>query len=94
MPVRGIRGLPGGGGGGKNWRISLRFKHDMPFVVDIAVRRVHVAGTTVNPNSSWMARIARNLTDCVVTREGSGRAATLYPYKRSIPGSVYQTWLS
>jgi transposase InsO family protein len=34
------------------------------FVIDIATRRVHVAGTTTNPTSAWMEQIARNLTDC------------------------------
>jgi putative transposase len=34
------------------------------FVIDIARRRVYIAGTTTNPNSEWMAQIARNLTDC------------------------------
>jgi transposase InsO family protein len=34
------------------------------FVIDVATRRVYIAGTTTNPTSSWMAQIARNLTDC------------------------------
>ncbi|NIM20062.1 MAG: hypothetical protein GTO51_07375 [Candidatus Latescibacteria bacterium] len=34
------------------------------FVIDIAKRRVHIAGTTANPASSWMEQIARNLADC------------------------------
>ncbi|MGD8413420.1 MAG: integrase core domain-containing protein, partial [Candidatus Latescibacterota bacterium] len=34
------------------------------FVIDVATRRVHIAGTTTNPTSSWMEQIARNLTDC------------------------------
>jgi putative transposase len=33
------------------------------FVIDVATRRVHIAGTTTNPTSSWMEQIARNLTD-------------------------------
>ena len=32
-------------------------------VIDIATRRVHIAGTTTNPVSAWMEQIARNLTD-------------------------------
>jgi hypothetical protein len=34
------------------------------FVINIATRRVHVAGITTNPTSAWMEQIARNLTDC------------------------------
>jgi transposase InsO family protein len=34
------------------------------FVIDVATRRVHIAGTTTNPTSAWMEQIARNLTDC------------------------------
>jgi len=34
------------------------------FVIDIATRRVHIAGTTESPDSPWMEQIARNLTDC------------------------------
>jgi transposase InsO family protein len=33
-------------------------------VIDIANRRIHIAGTTTNPTSAWMEQIARNLTDC------------------------------
>ena len=33
------------------------------FVMDVATRRVHFAGCTVNPNEDWMKQIARNLTD-------------------------------
>ncbi len=34
------------------------------FLIDIATRRVYIAGTTTNPISFWMEQIARNLTDC------------------------------
>lgn len=33
------------------------------FVIDIATRRVRVAGITNQPNEAWMKQIARNLTD-------------------------------
>jgi len=32
-------------------------------VIDIATRRVQIAGTTTNPISAWMEQVARNLTD-------------------------------
>lgn len=35
------------------------------FVIDIATRRVHIAGITSQPSEAWMKQIARNLTDCV-----------------------------
>lgn len=34
------------------------------FIMDIATRIVQVAGLTTNPNSDFMAQVARNLTDC------------------------------
>ncbi len=34
-------------------------------MTDIATRAVHIAGTTPNPNSEFMAQVARNLTDHV-----------------------------
>ena len=33
-------------------------------MIDIATRRVQIAGTTTNPISAWMEQVARNLTDC------------------------------
>ena len=32
------------------------------FFLDIATRRVHVAGMTANPDAAWMAQIARNVS--------------------------------
>jgi putative transposase len=33
------------------------------FVIELATRRVEIAGATPNPNETWMMQIARNLTD-------------------------------
>jgi len=33
------------------------------FVMEVATRRVHFAGCTVNPTDPWMKQIAKNLTD-------------------------------
>jgi putative transposase len=34
------------------------------FVIDLATRRVEIAGITASPDSAWMCQVARNLTDC------------------------------
>jgi putative transposase len=34
------------------------------FVIDLASRRVEIAGITASPDSAWMCQTARNLTDC------------------------------
>ncbi len=46
------------------WTARGLVRHFTLFVIDIATRRVHIAGTTTNPTSVWMEQIARNLTDC------------------------------
>ena len=33
------------------------------FIIDIATRAVHIAGTTTSPDAMFMAQVARNLTD-------------------------------
>jgi hypothetical protein len=33
------------------------------FVMEIATRRVHFAGCSLNPDEAWMMQIGRNLTD-------------------------------
>ena len=35
------------------------------FVIDLRSRKVHFAGATPNPRESFMAQVARNLTDVV-----------------------------
>ena len=45
------------------WTAHGLVRHFTLFVIDIATRRVSVAGTTTNPTSAWMEQIARNLTD-------------------------------
>ena len=46
------------------WTPHGLVRHFTLFVIDVATRRVHVAGTTSNPTSAWMEQVARNLTDC------------------------------
>ncbi len=46
------------------WTAHGLVRHFTLFVIDIATRRVYIAGTTTNPASAWMEQIARNLTDC------------------------------
>jgi len=33
------------------------------FVMELATRRVHFAGSTTNPDESWLLQVARNITD-------------------------------
>ena len=47
------------------WTARGLIRYFTLFVIDIATRRVHIAGTTTNPTSAWMEQIARNLTDCL-----------------------------
>ena len=46
------------------WTARGLARHFTLFVMDIATRRVHVAGTSTHPTSAWMEQMARNLTDC------------------------------
>jgi putative transposase len=43
--------------------LSVEVCHYILFFIDIASRSVHVAGITPHPDNSWMAQIARNITD-------------------------------
>ena len=40
-------------------------RHMVFFVIDLATRRVHVAGIAVDPAGRWIEQLARNLTDAV-----------------------------
>ncbi len=63
------------------WTVRGLVRHFTLFFVDIATRRVHIAGTTTNPTSGWMEQIARNVTDCEagILRVG-GRLGGLLKY--------------
>ena len=37
--------------------------HYLLFFIDIASRKIHVAGITTHPDNAWMTQIARNVTD-------------------------------
>jgi transposase InsO family protein len=45
------------------WTARGLVRHVTLFVIDIAKRRVYIAGTTTSPASAWMEETARNLTD-------------------------------
>lgn len=49
---------------GEAWTMRGLVRHFTLFFVDVATRRVYIAGTTTNPTSAWMEQIARNVTDC------------------------------
>ena len=53
--------------GGRIVGIARRHDERVPvlFVIDLRTRRVHFAGATPHPGESFMAQIARNLTDTV-----------------------------
>jgi len=48
------------------WTVRGLVRHLTLFFVDIATRRVHIAGTSTNPTSAWMEQMARNVTGCEV----------------------------
>jgi hypothetical protein len=39
--------------------------HYVLFVIDLATRRIRIAGITVHPNGDWMMQVGRNLLDVV-----------------------------
>ncbi len=45
------------------WARARLVRYMVFFVIDLATRRVHVAGIHHNPDSAWMNQVARNLTD-------------------------------
>lgn len=46
------------------WTKNGLISYFVLFVIDLASRRVEIAGITANPDAAWMTQIARNLTDC------------------------------
>ncbi|MDP8989214.1 MAG: integrase core domain-containing protein [Acidobacteriota bacterium] len=45
------------------WTRAGLVRYMVFFVIDLATRRVHVAGIHHNPDSAWMNQVSRNLTD-------------------------------
>jgi transposase InsO family protein len=46
------------------WTAGGLVRYYALFVIDMGTRAVRIAGTTANPTASWVAQVARNLTDC------------------------------
>ena len=46
------------------WTVRGLVRYFTLFVIDVATRRIHIAGTTESPTSAWMEQMARNLTHC------------------------------
>jgi hypothetical protein len=47
------------------WTPKGLVTHYTLFLIDLKTRRVHIAGSTPNPDEAFMAQVARNLTDAV-----------------------------
>jgi putative transposase len=47
------------------WTLGGLVRYHVLFVIQLATRKVHIAGIVPEPNGEWMKQIARNLTDCV-----------------------------
>jgi putative transposase len=47
------------------WTLGGLVRYHVLFVIQIATRKVHIAGIIPEPDGEWMKQIARNLTDCV-----------------------------
>ena len=56
------------------------------FVMEIATRRVHLAGCTTSPDDLWMKQIARNLTDCEDSLLAGTRYILMDRDSKSTPG--------
>jgi hypothetical protein len=71
------------------------------FVIELATRRIEIAGITPNPNEAWVMQIGRNLTDPLDgfldrMRPVTRRAAALLPPRRCIassPGAILRQLL-
>ncbi len=46
------------------WSVVGLVRYHVLFVMELATRRVHIAGIIRDPFGEWMEQVARNLTDC------------------------------
>lgn len=46
------------------WTLSGLVRYHVLFVIQLATRKVHIAGIIPEPKGEWMKQIALNLTDC------------------------------
>ncbi len=44
------------------WTLGGLVTYDVLFLIQLASRKVHVAGVTPHPNEAWMVQVARNVT--------------------------------
>src|SRR5262249_3960 len=47
------------------WTLAGLIRFHMFFAIEVATRRVHIAGISAHPCGAWMEQLARNLTDPV-----------------------------
>jgi hypothetical protein len=70
------------------WTVRGLVTYYVLFVIDLRTRRVHFAGATPHPGESFMAQIARNLTDTV----DGFLAARVHRVAKIPPGRSCERW--
>ena len=47
------------------WTATGLTRYAVLFVIELATRRVHIAGISAEPDSAWVTQCSRQLTDAV-----------------------------